>query len=81
MEDVKEILERQLQLLSEVSENLRRSDYPARDLTKLSVAMTGIAGLLLEKAPTGQGEGVETIADEVYQSVHNALESTLNRNS
>ena len=49
MEDVKEILEKQLQLLSEVSENLRRSDYPARDLTKLSVAMTGIASLLLQK--------------------------------
>lgn len=78
MEKVKEILEKQLQLLSEVSENLRRSDYPARDLTKLSVAMTGIASLLLEKAPTGQGEGMnkEELLKCVAQSLQRAMEST-----
>lgn len=76
-DDIKEILEKQLQLLSEVSENLRRSDYPARDLTKLSVAMTGIAGLLINQYQFAAKDKLSVRQAEAY---HKEIERIANLN-
>lgn len=48
-EKVKEILEKQLQLLSEVSENFDAYEMDASILPEFSLAMVEIASLLLQK--------------------------------
>ena len=78
MEDVKKILEKQLQLLSEVSENFNSYKAGVECLPKLSMAMVELARLLLGQSQ--HNREIEQQADAFHRAIDRAIKlSNLNQ--